>query len=223
METKENASSMMMGHIRTFNPVILFHDHEFATENTIKHIHIPYRDPHYEPYIQKRKQCIDQMLEDNGKFWSSFTEYRIRDDDAAECSPMPSLTSSPTPPLVPYDLPSPPDSSSSPSPTQDKYGSRQNVFLAKPYHQSKRKRGNLPKTTTAILRAWLLKHKTHPYPTEDQKQELAHATNLTVHQISNWFINARRRILQPMLDKEHYSELDIYPYEAGTSENRLAK
>lgn len=132
---------------------------------------------------------------------------------------MPSLTSSPTPPLVPYDLPSPPDSSSSPSPTEDTYGNRQNVFLAKPYHQSKRKRGNLPKTTTAILRDWLLKHKTHPYPTEDQKQELANATSLTVNQISNWFINARRRILQPMLDKEHCSELDIYPYEAGTSGN----
>lgn len=221
METTANTNSTMTGHIRTFNPVILFHDHEFATENTIKHIHISYRDPHYEPYIQKRKQCIDQMLEDNGKFWSRFTECRVqvKDDDAAEGSPMPSLTSSPTPPLVPYDLPSPPDSSSSPSPTEDTYGNRQNVFLAKPYHQSKRKRGNLPKTTTAILRDWLLKHKTHPYPTEDQKQELANATSLTVNQISNWFINARRRILQPMLDKEHCSELDIYPYEAGTSGN----
>jgi len=98
----------------------------------------------------------------------------------------------------------------------DRYGGQQNVFLAKPYHQSKRKRGNLPKATTAILRSWLLKHKMHPYPTEDQKQELAHATNLTVHQISNWFINARRRILQPMLDKDQNPELDIYPYEGSS-------
>ncbi|GAB5589668.1 homeodomain super [Umbelopsis nana] len=216
-----------MGPTRTFNPVILFHDHEFATENTghIQHIHIPCRDPSYEPYIQSHKERIEQMLVDNGKFWSSFTDRQARDDDAADRSPISSLTSSPTPPLVPCDLPSPPDSSSSPSPTRlthsDRYGGQQNVFLAKPYHQSKRKRGNLPKTTTAILRAWLLKHRMHPYPTEDQKQELAHATNLTVHQISNWFINARRRILQPMLDKDQNPELDIYPYE-GSSGKRVA-
>jgi hypothetical protein len=95
------------------------------------------------------------------------------------------------------------------------------VFLAKPYHQSKRKRGNLPKPTTAILRAWLLEHKMHPYPTEDEKQKLAHATKLTVHQISNWFINARRRILLPMLDKDQDPELDIYPYEGGSGKDLL--
>ncbi|PZC71544.1 hypothetical protein B5X24_HaOG213173 [Helicoverpa armigera] len=40
----------------------------------------------------------------------------------------------------------------------------------------------------------------HPYPTEEEKRSLAAQTRLTLLQVNNWFINARRRILQPMLD-----------------------
>uniref|UniRef100_A0A673A9N2 Pbx/knotted 1 homeobox 2 n=1 Tax=Sphaeramia orbicularis TaxID=375764 RepID=A0A673A9N2_9TELE len=40
----------------------------------------------------------------------------------------------------------------------------------------------------------------HPYPTEDEKRQIAAQTSLTLLQVNNWFINARRRILQPMLD-----------------------
>lgn len=42
--------------------------------------------------------------------------------------------------------------------------------------------------------------KQNPYPKEDEKREIAAQTNLTLLQVNNWFINARRRILQPMLD-----------------------
>ncbi|CCX35411.1 putative Homeobox transcription factor [Taphrina deformans PYCC 5710] len=61
----------------------------------------------------------------------------------------------------------------------------------------KRRRGNLPKSTTALLRTWLYDHTNHPYPSEDEKNQLAAQTGLMINQISNWFINARRRILQP--------------------------
>ena len=40
----------------------------------------------------------------------------------------------------------------------------------------------------------------HPYPTEEEKKQIAFQTNLTLIQVNNWFINARRRILQPMLE-----------------------
>jgi hypothetical protein len=55
---------------------------------------------------------------------------------------------------------------------------------------------------TEFLKRWLVDHKKHPYPSEKEKIDLARQTGLTVNQISNWFINARRRILQPMLESE---------------------
>ncbi|TAQ86702.1 hypothetical protein B7494_g4973 [Chlorociboria aeruginascens] len=69
-------------------------------------------------------------------------------------------------------------------------------------HDSKprKRRGNLPKETTDILRAWFLQHLNHPYPTEDEKQQLMKKTNLQMNQISNWFINARRRQLPAMIN-----------------------
>jgi hypothetical protein len=42
--------------------------------------------------------------------------------------------------------------------------------------------------------------KVHPYPTEDEKRIISRKTNLSLLQVNNWFINARRRILQPMLE-----------------------
>ncbi len=42
--------------------------------------------------------------------------------------------------------------------------------------------------------------KVHPYPTEDEKRAISQKTNLSLLQVNNWFINARRRILQPMLE-----------------------
>ncbi|XP_055733868.1 homeobox protein PKNOX1-like isoform X3 [Salvelinus fontinalis] len=64
----------------------------------------------------------------------------------------------------------------------------------------KNKRGVLPKQATNVMRSWLFQHIGHPYPTEDEKKQIATQTNLSLLQVNNWFINARRRILQPMLD-----------------------
>ncbi|KAI8975461.1 homeobox KN domain-containing protein, partial [Mycotypha africana] len=69
----------------------------------------------------------------------------------------------------------------------------------RPILNKKRRRGNLPKEVTELLKRWLILHKSYPYPTEREKQQLADQTGLMVSQISNWFINARRRILQPLL------------------------
>ncbi|XP_035793063.1 homeobox protein Meis1-like [Anopheles albimanus] len=62
------------------------------------------------------------------------------------------------------------------------------------------KRGILPKQATGVMRAWLFQHLVHPYPTEDEKRAIAAQTSLTLLQVNNWFINARRRILLPMLE-----------------------
>ncbi|VDM34831.1 unnamed protein product [Hydatigera taeniaeformis] len=65
---------------------------------------------------------------------------------------------------------------------------------------SRTKRGVLPKRATQVMKQWLFQHLVHPYPTEDEKRQIASQTNLTLLQVNNWFINARRRILQPMLE-----------------------
>ncbi|GMT11241.1 hypothetical protein PFISCL1PPCAC_2538, partial [Pristionchus fissidentatus] len=66
-----------------------------------------------------------------------------------------------------------------------------------------KKRGIFPKTATNVMRNWLFKHLTHPYPSEEQKKQLANETGLTILQVNNWFINARRRIVQPMIDQSN--------------------
>lgn len=68
-----------------------------------------------------------------------------------------------------------------------------------------KKRGIFPKLATNIMRAWLFQHLTHPYPSEEQKKELSEQTGLTLSQVNNWFINARRRIVQPMIDQSNRS------------------
>eukprot|EP00080_Pristionchus_pacificus_P020714 PDM80734.1 unc-62 [Pristionchus pacificus] len=53
------------------------------------------------------------------------------------------------------------------------------------------------------FRSWLFQHLSHPYPSEEQKKQLANETGLTILQVNNWFINARRRIVQPMIDQSN--------------------
>ena len=50
-------------------------------------------------------------------------------------------------------------------------------------NKQRKRRGNLPKETTDKLRAWFLAHLHHPYPTEEEKQQLMKQTNL---QMSKW-------------------------------------
>ncbi|CAF3705272.1 unnamed protein product [Rotaria sp. Silwood1] len=66
-----------------------------------------------------------------------------------------------------------------------------------------KKRGIFPKSATLLMRAWLFQHLNHPYPSEEQKKIFARETNLNILQVNNWFINARRRIVQPMIDQSN--------------------
>lgn len=52
-----------------------------------------------------------------------------------------------------------------------------------PDQRNKRRRGNLPKAVTDILRAWFHEHIQHPYPSEDEKQILMARTGLTISQV----------------------------------------
>lgn len=61
-----------------------------------------------------------------------------------------------------------------------------------------RPRNNLPKETTYILLKWLNDHLNHPYPNSFEKTQLMMLTGLNQQQLSNWFINARRRKIKQL-------------------------
>ncbi|KAI8978375.1 homeobox KN domain-containing protein [Pilobolus umbonatus] len=91
------------------------------------------------------------------------------------------------------------DSSTSSSPTPNTIH-QSHTIITNSTIKIKRRRGNLPKSVTAVLKQWLVEHCRNPYPTETEKTGLKNKTGLTLNQISNWFINARRRLLPQILD-----------------------
>ncbi|XVE63125.1 hypothetical protein DITRI_Ditri06bG0174800 [Diplodiscus trichospermus] len=64
----------------------------------------------------------------------------------------------------------------------------------------KRKKGKLPKDARMILLDWWNNHYRWPYPTEENKLKLSEITGLDQKQISNWFINQRKRHWRPSED-----------------------
>lgn len=50
-----------------------------------------------------------------------------------------------------------------------------------------------PRPAVKILKDWMLRHIDHPYPTDEEKEELKQETGLSINQISNWMANTRRR------------------------------
>ncbi|KAG2207970.1 hypothetical protein INT47_010954 [Mucor saturninus] len=214
--------------LRTFSPVILFHDHQYvkAGSGDLQHVHIPYGDPSYGRHLDLHKKRIHEMLQTNGRYWLDIITWTRDHPEPLDHSPVPSLVSSPSPPHYhPYGNQGPQAAYDDSGRFRGKHGEVKKAATnshgnsnnnSNNSSSNKRRRGNLPKAVTAILRDWLSRHKKHPYPTEEEKASLAAETNLNLNQISNWFINARRRILQPMLEQEEEekNELDIImPYD----------
>jgi hypothetical protein len=52
--------------------------------------------------------------------------------------------------------------------------------------RGKRRRGNLPKPVTDVLRSWFHEHLDHPYPTEEDKQVFMSRTGLSLSQVSTF-------------------------------------
>ncbi|KAG0439067.1 Homeobox protein meis3 [Dictyocoela muelleri] len=59
-----------------------------------------------------------------------------------------------------------------------------------------KKRSKFPLGVIKILRGWLDNNIRKPYPNREEKIKLAQATSLSILQVENWFINARRRYLK---------------------------
>jgi len=92
----------------------------------------------------------------------------------------------------PTSMPSaPPSITVAPSPSRSPQAVPSSTLVDRP---QQRKRGKLPKETTDFLKAWLHRHSDHPYPSEEEKKQLCHATGLSMSQVSNWMINVRLHI-----------------------------
>jgi hypothetical protein len=64
---------------------------------------------------------------------------------------------------------------------------------------SRKRRGNLPKEATNMLKMWFQSHRAQPYPTEDQKIELCQMSGLSMNQVrlmffSDWRLTAVLRL-----------------------------
>lgn len=72
--------------------------------------------------------------------------------------------------------------------------------------EKRQKRNRLPSDALQILWQFLRTHKNNPYPSTQQKEQLAKETKLTLTQIRNWFTNTRKRKLTQNTDSdEDYS------------------
>ncbi|GAA5804772.1 hypothetical protein HPULCUR_010279 [Helicostylum pulchrum] len=197
---------------RVFKPVILFHDHSYSSDPSgVTHrIHIPYGDPYYTPLIQKKKQKVGQMLELNGKAWYDIIK-STRPSQSPQTPPLEN-TKDYYSSLKQDEQQACDDDDDDQEEEEDDDESDNNSSITSSSCSSspvpttiitRKRRGNLPKIVTAVLKQWLIDHCRNPYPTEVEKTRLKDKTGLTLNQISNWFINARRRLLPQILDTVH--------------------
>lgn len=58
----------------------------------------------------------------------------------------------------------------------------------------------LPERAIRLLKEWLLspQHVRSPYPTREEREELARTAGITAKQVSIWFTNARKRVWAPL-------------------------
>lgn len=68
--------------------------------------------------------------------------------------------------------------------------------------KSKRKSNSLPPETVEYLKAWMMspEHIAHPYPTEQEKAQIMADTAIELKQLTNWFVNNRKRYWKPRVE-----------------------
>lgn len=66
----------------------------------------------------------------------------------------------------------------------------------------KKKSTSLPAETVDYLKAWMMspEHIAHPYPTEQEKSQIMADTGIELKQLTNWFVNNRKRFWKPRVE-----------------------
>ncbi|CAD6217777.1 GSCOCG00011388001-RA-CDS [Cotesia congregata] len=72
------------------------------------------------------------------------------------------------------------------------------MLLKSRFLDARRKRRNFSKQASDVLNEYFYEHLSNPYPSDDDKEELARQCGITVSQVSNWFGNKRIRYKKNM-------------------------
>ncbi|KAI2507397.1 Homeodomain [Fragilaria crotonensis] len=78
---------------------------------------------------------------------------------------------------------------------------------------SQRKSSSLPSETVEYLKAWMMSpdHVAHPYPTEQEKAQIMSDTGIELKQLTNWFVNNRKRFWKPRVEArlQHQPQVQV--------------
>jgi len=68
--------------------------------------------------------------------------------------------------------------------------------------KAQRKSSSLPGEAVEYLKAWMMSpdHVAHPYPTEQEKALIMEDTGIELKQLTNWFVNNRKRYWKPRVE-----------------------
>jgi hypothetical protein len=77
------------------------------------------------------------------------------------------------------------------SDNEEESQSKRNVTLKSKRQRKSGPRPNHQPWVRKILKSWYSKNKDHAYPQPEEKAELAKKTNLSIQQVTNWFVNGK--------------------------------
>lgn len=100
------------------------------------------------------------------------------------------------------------------------------LMLRRDIEQQGRKRRNFDKNTTDTLQNWFHDHRTNPYPSDQEKADLAKQCNIKISQVNNWFGNQRIRSKQQALrieEEERNRLAALAAEEAQAMQNAIAE
>ena len=77
---------------------------------------------------------------------------------------------------------------------------------------NKRKSTVLPRSTVDYLKNWMMspEHIAHPYPTEKEKAEIMVDTGIELKQLTNWFVNNRKRFWKPRVEARLQQQIQAH-------------
>ena len=77
---------------------------------------------------------------------------------------------------------------------------------------NQRKSTVLPRSTVDYLKNWMMspEHIAHPYPTEKEKAEIMADTGIELKQLTNWFVNNRKRFWKPRVEARLQQQIQAH-------------